>query len=857
MTQDKISHNECQWDIPWQWQIPEYFNIGFECTSKHLGGPKEEIPAMIFEDDADGVSQCTYRELARLSDIFAQFFQSQGFAAQERMLLRYKNAAAYPIGFFGVLKAGGVAVPTSTLLSLPEVLYLLEDSEAKIMLTDSVTWSKLAEFRDLYSLEKVVLADLDSPQEAVSYKGIEIFALKEILEQFSPLEKHAETRPQDPAYLVYTSGTTGYPKGVLHGHKSLLGRTPASKFWFNFSENDRIMHSGKFNWTYVLGSALMDPLYHGHTVIAYEGENNPHIWIDLIAKHKCSIFIGVPTIYRQILQRTHKSLEDVPSLRHCMSAGEHLSDELMNLWQKRFKQPIYEAIGMSEFSYYISQSTHRPIRPGSAGFPQPGHEVVLLNEAGIEVAKGETGVIAIPLEDPGLFLEYWKQEEETQKVRNWGYFITGDYARFDEDGYLWFIGRKDDIINSFGYRISPHEIERAIKTHPTVADSAVIGLEISSDKTLVTACIILKEGSSRDNITRIEIDHFIKDHIANYKQPKLIYFFEDFPRTKNGKVLRKQLKELTKNKWQGEQLKAEKNSFKLASPLVHRRKIYPPRRTMHYVPCYRQKYLKKTLALDSDAFIFDLQDSVPHEFRAESRNNLREFLPQAHLKSEKIIRINQLTCDSLADDINLLKGLLGQYSAVLLPHIESAKDVQRYLALFAESGMEDKFEIMINIESPRGVLNVAQILQDEERITTVIMGTADLSRGLRLRLDNRRTGILSSLNTVVLAARANDCCVIDGPHYEIHNEKSCEEAVLQGRDLGFDGKATIHPCQLIYTKEAFTPRNSDIEYARKVLNEYKKISAQADNTLLFDGYVVDSSLIEWAEYTINFSAREG
>ena len=346
----------------------------------------------------------------------------------------------------------------------------------------------------------------------------------------------------DPAYLVYTSGTTGFPKGVLHAHRSLIGRLPASQYWFDFKSGDRIMHSGKFNWTYVLGSALMDPLFHGHTVIVHEGKNDASTWPKLIKKHNCTIFIGVPTIYRQIIQKTEFSAKDVPSLRHCMSAGEHLSDEMLAAWRERFEQDVFEAIGMSEFSYYISQRIDKPIRPGAAGFPQAGHNVQLLTGDGSQANINEEGMIAIPENDPGLFLNYWNLSEETEKAKHDGYFYTGDYARTDEDGYIWFLGRKDDIINTFGYRVSPHEIERVIKTHPEVADCVALGEELGVDKVLVSACIILQPNST---LTEQDLLDFGTENLAQYKAPKIVHLMKDYPRTKNGKVLRKQmLKEL-------------------------------------------------------------------------------------------------------------------------------------------------------------------------------------------------------------------------------------------------------------------------------------------------------------------------
>jgi acetyl-CoA synthetase len=247
----------------------------------------------------------------------------------------------------------------------------------------------------------------------------------------------------------------------------------------------------------------------------------------------------VPTVYRQIIQKTKFAAADVPSLRYCMSAGEHLSDDMLALWRTRFGVDIYEAVGMSEFSYYLSQNPRRPIRPGSAGFPQPGHDIRLLDPETLkEAPAGEEGMICVPLTDPGLFLRYWNLPDETAKFMHDGWFFTGDYARFDDEGYIWFLGRKDDIIKSFGYRVSPYEVERVMKSHPDVADCATVGEAIGPDKLIVASYIVRLPGSK---VTADELLAFAREHLASYKAPKAVYLAKDFPRTKNGKILRRDI----------------------------------------------------------------------------------------------------------------------------------------------------------------------------------------------------------------------------------------------------------------------------------------------------------------------------
>ncbi|MCU0767532.1 MAG: acyl-CoA synthetase [Gammaproteobacteria bacterium] len=525
-------------ETTWRWQVPEQFNIGVACTDAHAGTAAAQRVAMIVEDDADGTTSATFAQLADATARFADLLRRLGVDVGERVLIRLPNSLAYPTAFLGAMKRGAIAVPTSTLLVAEEVRYLAQDSGAAVLVTHKAMWPDLAPaLRDAAGLRHVILAGA-GPVPAAG-DGPALHDLEASLAAADGSVPPHPTRAEDPAYLVYTSGTTGHPKGVLHAHRAMIGRSPAATHWFDFRPGDRIMHSGKFNWTYVLGSGLMDPLYNGLTVIVHEGRNDATLWPRLIAKHGCTVFIGVPTIYRQIIQKTEYAKQDVPTLRHCMSAGEHLSDEMLAAWRDRFGMDVYEAIGMSEISYYISQNKFHPIRPGSAGFPQPGHDVRLLDADHDEVPAGEEGMICIRDDDPGLFLRYWNLPEETAKHRHGGWFHTGDYARRDGDGYLWFVGRKDDIINTFGYRVSPHEVERVMKTHPDVADCVAIGQDLGKDKTLVAACVVLRPGG---RATEADLLAFGEQHLAGYKRPKIVHLMDDYPRTKNGKVIRSQLK---------------------------------------------------------------------------------------------------------------------------------------------------------------------------------------------------------------------------------------------------------------------------------------------------------------------------
>ncbi|WP_458700395.1 aldolase/citrate lyase family protein [Sulfurospirillum sp. 1307] len=819
-------------------KVPEFLNIGVACTSKHLGSEKENNIAMIIEDSNLGTSQITYKELANSSDNFACFLRSIGLEVRDRVLICLKNSLAYPISFFGTMKSGSIAVPTSTLLSGSEVKYLATDSQAKaIVLSASMYENLLPYLQHLDNLKHIIISGAKSLDDFTKPKDINIYSFEDVIKQTYEEKCTYNSKSREPAYLVYTSGTTGFPKGVLHSHSSLIGREPASEYWFDFKENDRIMHSGKFNWTYVLGSALMDPLYRGHTVIAHEGENDAHSWVKLIKKHNCTIFIGVPTIYRQILQKTDYTIDDCPSLRHCMSAGEHLSSEMVTLWQERFKQNIYEAIGMSEFSYYISHSKYRPIRPGSAGFVQPGHNVKLLDPNTLEeVGIEEEGMICISEDDPGLFLEYWNLEEDTAKARHSGYFFTGDYAKRDKDGYIWFLGRKDDIINTFGFRVSPHEIERVVKTHPKVADCVALGIDIDAYKTIVSIAVIPKGEVNKED--EEDILKYAQSNLAKYKAPKKIYIVNDYPKTKNGKVLRKELvKQLT-----------NKEAVEAKEP----ENVYRARRSMLFVPAYNEKFLEKSRSLLSDAIIFDLEGILE-----EQREVARVMLEQVFAKnsnfgtSERVLRVNKLNSADIEADIELAKRL--DIDAILFPCIESAGDVMKADEII--ESINPNLELMISVESPLGVLNIQSICSAGTKLNVIMIGSNTLAQRLQINLKKNSKAIFNYMSNIVLAARAYGKVVIDGPHFDVNDEFSCEASSKDAFYLGCDGKAAIHPIQLEYINDIFTPKKSEVEDAKGMIEAFERAGKSGREVIQFKNELVDKTRIEWAQRIITLYDR--
>ncbi|MBL7002868.1 MAG: AMP-binding protein, partial [Gammaproteobacteria bacterium] len=808
----------------WDFSNPDFLNIGVACTSRYKGTDKDNTVAMIIEDTEIGTDEITYKDLDTKTDQFANFLHSIGLDTRDRALIFLKNSLAYPISFLGCIKAGMIAVPTSTLLSGSEVKYLAMDSQAKLLLVNAASYKQMLPFvEQLDNLVHIVVAGTDCVKDLEQPENATVYCLNEILKTADTTPNHYKSKPGEPAYLVYTSGTTGFPKGVLHSHRSLIGREPASEYWFSFKENERIMHSGKFNWTYVLGSALMDPLYRGHTVIAFEGKNDPNLWIELIKRHQCTIFIGVPTIYRQIIQKTEASIADCPSLRHCMSAGEHLSSEMVTAWQERFGQNIYEAIGMSECSYYISHSLHNPIRPGSAGFVQPGHKVKILNiETLEEVGAEEEGMICIDENDPGLFLEYWQLEEQTREAKHNGYFFTGDYAKRDKDGYIWFLGRKDDIINTFGYRVSPHEIERVMKVHDLVDDCVAFGLDVGAGKTIVAIAILSSSEISAE--VEDELLTYGQNNLARYKSPKQLYVVKEYPKTKNGKVLRGQLvKEIHEQE-------SSKNKD------MHEPDIYRARRSMLYVSAYNIRHLEKSRSVLTDAIIFDMAKILQNHKEPARETLTAEFAKNPSFGySEKVLRVNILGSEDLEKDLELAKTL--DIDALLFPEIETVEQVQQAQAIV--ESFAKPLEFMINIETPLGVLNVQQICAASEMLKCIVVGSNKLANRMNMNIQKTNAPILGYLSQIALAARAYNKFVIDGPHYNISDEFSCEASTKQANLLGFDGKALIHPQQIEYINDTFTPKKLEVEKSIRLLEFWEKEHAMSTEVFSFEGELFD------------------
>lgn len=507
--------------------MSEIFNLTEYCFTLNLKKQPDKT-ALIFIQENGKREEKSFKDL--YSEILSISFELGKFklSASSRILIRLENNLLYAKLFFASIAIGLVPIPLSSRLTSREVDFITKDSEASLL---------------VYSENLEVSSELLSKISSIKEKELYLQDNRSL-----PPNLFA-TKKEDPAFLIYTSGTTGEPKGVLHAQRNILGRKPMIEGWSGITQKDRLLHAGQLNWTYTLGVGLMDTWTCGGTSILYNGTSHPELWLDLIEKEKASIFVAVPSLYRRILKYVDIKKYNLESLRHALTAGEALAPAIYKSWKEQTGKELYEALGMSEISTYISSGPNTQIRIGSSGKPQPGRRVVILPiEEGEEpVGIGEVGLIAIHRSDPGLMLGYWKRPEEEKLVLRGDWFVGGDLAHRDEDGYLYFHGRNNEIMNSFGYRVSPLEVEKILLELNFISEVAVAEIKESEDLSFITAFIVLKNNQDKSETCIEKIKDFAKSKLADYKNPRKIIFVDSLPRNNNGKLLRKKLLEIVSN----------------------------------------------------------------------------------------------------------------------------------------------------------------------------------------------------------------------------------------------------------------------------------------------------------------------
>ena len=513
-----------------RWDIPARFNIGVSCADRQ---PPHD-PALTALAPDGSRRKVTFGELAALSNRFGNALRGLGVGPGDRVAIVLPQRLETAIAHLAVYKLGAIAVPMSVLFGPDALGHRLGDSGARAIVTGERSLETVAPLAD--ELDVIVVdGDARAPHHA----------FWQLLESASDKLTPVDTEADEPALLVYTSGTTGPAKGALHAHRVLLGHVPG----FHLSHDcfpqpgDRFWSPADWAWIGGLLNSLLLPWLHGRPVVGAvrEGAFDPEWALALVVSEQVRNTFLPPTALK--LMRSAGVRLEPGALRTLMSAGEALGAELLAWAGEHLGVTVNEMWGQTEANYIVGNSSRVwEIRPGSMGRSYPGHTVGVLDGNGLPVAPGEIGELGVLTPDPVVFLEYWRRPEQTRAKVPDRWLRTGDRARMDEDGYLWFEGRTDDVILSAGYRIGPFEVESALGSHPAVAEAAAVAAPDELRGSVVRAVVVLRGGERpSDELARALQDH-VKERTAPYKYPRIVEFAAALPKTVSGKVRRAALR---------------------------------------------------------------------------------------------------------------------------------------------------------------------------------------------------------------------------------------------------------------------------------------------------------------------------
>jgi acetyl-CoA synthetase len=522
----------------YQWNIPERVNMAYQVCDRHAETIPDKIGLIVAHPDGTQ-RDYNWAELAGLSNKMANFLQSHGINRGERIGILLSQCVEAAISHVAAWKMGAVSIPLFSLFGEQALSFRLNDCGAKVIVTESIHLTKIEVIRDqLPELKLIVVIDGDGNDETVDlWRG---------LEQASDHFEILDTAAIDPAYIVYTSGTTGNPKGALQGHRSLLGHIPAVEFFHDFlpQTDDLMWTPADWAWIGGLMNCLMGAWFHGVPVLAHRAPKyDPKHALELMAKYKVRNTFMPPTALKLM-----QAIPDIPSygvnLRTIACAGEPMGAKLLDWGRKSFGVTLNEFYGQTECNLVVANCQKiMSIKPGSMGRPIPGHDVAVINRDGHEVPANTVGQIAVRAPDPVMMLEYWNNPQATTDKYIGEWLLTGDQGQIDEDGYFWFVGRDDDVITSSGYRIGPGEIEDCLTKHPAVSLAAAIGVPDKLRTEIIKVFIKLMPDENGTKELEDDIRTFVRTRLSPHEYPRVIEFVEDLPLTSTGKIMRKDLRD--------------------------------------------------------------------------------------------------------------------------------------------------------------------------------------------------------------------------------------------------------------------------------------------------------------------------
>jgi acetyl-CoA synthetase len=531
-----------------RWHVPASFNIAEVCCTR-WAADKSRI-AMHYEDDSGYTSTLTYATMHTQASKMANVLRALGVRRGERIAIILPQRPETAVAHMACYMIGAVAMPLSILFGPEALEYRLQNSEAVVAIADEAGMVNLNAVRPKCpSLLHVIAVDCDGPVTLDWYAECAHASAS-----FHPVK----TAASDPAILIYTSGTTGAPKGALIPHSAMIGNLPgfvASQNWFP-KEGDVFWSPADWAWTGGLMDGLLPTLYFGKPIVGYRGRFSPDTAFYLLEKYSVTNSFLFPTALKMMMKAHPAPLEKFKlKLRAIMSAGEAVGDTVFNWSREALGVTINEMFGQTEMNYIVGNSAEQwPARAGSMGRPYPGHRVAVIDDAGKPVKPGETGEVALNRTDihgnpdPIFFLGYWKNDAATRHKFTADWCRTGDLASIDDDGYLWYQGRADDMFKAAGYRIGPSEIENCLIKHRAVANAAVVPKPDQERGNIVKAFIVLAPGVKRSRAAEdkliADLQAHVRGKLAPYEYPKEIEFVDELPMTTTGKLQRRVLRQI-------------------------------------------------------------------------------------------------------------------------------------------------------------------------------------------------------------------------------------------------------------------------------------------------------------------------
>jgi acetyl-CoA synthetase len=518
-------------------------NMAYECIDKHVKTPLKDKLAFIWEGLDGEVERYTFHELSLASNKFANILVKLGVKKGDRIFVFLERVPELYIGLLGILKAGAVMGPLFSAFGPEAVKDRLEDSGSKVLITSPKLKKKiLGILPELPELEHIIIVnkrgipyDLDA--QDVSYE-VEMDAANEDF-------KIIKTSRNDYSVMHYTSGTTGKPKGVVHAHQAIIGQYITAKYVLDIKPDDIYWCTADPGWVTGTSYGIFGPWSNGVTQIFYEGGFNASKWYQIIQQYKVTVWYTAPTAIRMLMKAGDELPKqfDTSTLRYLCSVGEPLNPEAVVWGNDVLGLPFHDNWWQTETgSIMIANYPGVNIRPGSMGKPFPGIHAEILDEEYNPMPTGEEGHLAIKPGWPSMFRTYWEKQDyyDSRFIKGW--YITGDKAYRDNDGYYWFVGRADDVINTAGHLVGPFEVESVLIEHPAVAEAGVIGKPDPMAMEVVKAFVSLKEGFDASDKLKKEIQIFVKKRLSSAAYPREIEFLDSLPKTRSGKIMRRLLK---------------------------------------------------------------------------------------------------------------------------------------------------------------------------------------------------------------------------------------------------------------------------------------------------------------------------